>query len=123
MECGDAFMIDDEDGAKEHLHIVLTNPTPEGEVVTACICTRHRRSETVVCLDVGDHPFIKHPSVVAYHFAAIRKCSEIEKAIETGRARTQQRASDTLLRRIRSGLLESDFVPNGVREFFKSCHC
>jgi len=48
MNCGDAFMIDDEDDAKEHLHIILTKPTTGGEVITVPICTRHRWSEILV---------------------------------------------------------------------------
>jgi hypothetical protein len=59
MECGDSFMLDDDDETKEHLHVILSKPTAEGEVVTAAICSRHRWSETLVCLDVGDHPFIR----------------------------------------------------------------
>jgi hypothetical protein len=121
MDCGDAFMLEDEDGSKEHLHVLLTKPTSEGEVVTACICTRRSRSETLICLDFGDHPFIKHPSIVAYRFAAIRRCDDIEAAIMRGEARLQERVSESLLKKMQNGLLDSDFTPNAVRAFFKSC--
>jgi hypothetical protein len=42
MDCGDAFMIEDDDETKEHLHVILTKPTAGGEVVTVAICTRRR---------------------------------------------------------------------------------
>jgi hypothetical protein len=119
MDCGDAFMIEDEEGGKEHLHVLLTKPASEGEVVTACISTRRSRSETLVCLEVGDHPFIKHPSIVAYRFAAIRRCSDIEAAIVRGDARLQPKASDALVKRMQDGLVDSDFTPNEVRAFVR----
>jgi hypothetical protein len=121
MECGDAFMLEDDDESKEHLHVVLTKPTAEGEVVTVAICSRHRLSETLVCLGQGDHPFIQHESVVAYRYAEIRKCAAIENAIAKGQARLKERVSDQLLKRMQSGLLDSDFVANEVRAFFKTC--
>ncbi|MDR3741715.1 MAG: hypothetical protein P4L40_22070 [Terracidiphilus sp.] len=121
MQRGDAFMLDDDDEAKEHLHVVLTNPTAEGEVVTVAICTRKRWSEDIVCLEIGDHPFIRHSSVVAYRYARIRKCSAIEQALACGKARSKERISQQLLRRIQQALPESDFVSNEVRAFFTNC--
>jgi hypothetical protein len=121
MECGDAFMLDDDDETKEHLHVVLTKPTLRGEVVTAAICTRYRWSETLVCLDVGDHPFIRHASVVAYRHATIRKCATIEEAIARGYARSKERVSAQLLKRMQDALVDSDFVANDVRAFFRTC--
>jgi hypothetical protein len=121
MECGDAFMLDDDDETKEHLHVILTRPTAEGEVITASICSRHRWSETLVCLDVGGHPFIRHASVVAYRHSKIRKCAAIEAAIARGYARPKEKASSQLLKRMQAALIDSDFVANDVRAFFRNC--
>jgi hypothetical protein len=112
-------MIDDEDETKEHLHVVLTDPTSEGEVITVSICTRHRWSEKLVELEVDDHPFITRPSFASYRHARIRKCEAILKAQEAGAARPKDRVSEQLLGRLRSALPESEFVANEVRAFFK----
>ena len=114
-------MLDDDDAAKEHLHVVLTNPTPEGEVVTVAICTRQRWSETLVCLEAGDHPFIRHASIVAYRFARMRKCAAIELALARGQARSREKVSSQLLKRMQQALVDSDFVSNEVRAFFITC--
>ena len=111
-------MLEDEDGVDEHLHIVLTNPSLAGEVVTACICTRRRWTESLVCLNVGDHPFIKWESAVAYRFAAIRTCAAIDRAIANGTARLKEPATPDLVRRIAAGLIDSDFTPPGVRAYY-----
>jgi len=54
MVCGDTFMLEDEDGEDEHLHILLTSPSLAGEVVTASISTRRRWSEALVCVHPGN---------------------------------------------------------------------
>lgn len=118
MDCGDTFMIEDEDGEDEHLHILLTAPSLGGEVVTASISTKRKRSETLVCVHPGEHPFIRVESVVPYHFSAIRSCAAIEEAIKSGAARAKEKASPDLVRRMQSGLIDSEFTPPGVRAYF-----
>lgn len=119
MRPGDTFMIDDEDETKEHLHVVLTEPTFEGELVTVSICTRHRWSEALVPLEIGDHPFITRPSFASYRHARIRKCEAIANALRNGSARPKEPVSKQLLNRLQAALLESDFIANEVRAFFR----
>ena len=118
MQCGDTFMIEDEDGEDEHLHVLLTTPSLAGEVVTVSISTRRKRSETLVCVHPDEHPFIRVESVVLFHFAAIRSCASIEAAIKSGAARSKEKASPELVRRMQAGLVDSDFTPPGVRAYF-----
>lgn len=117
INCGDTFYASDDEDSEPHLQVVITPPT-EGEVVTVSITTRRKRSETLVQLHLGDHPFIKHDSVVAYAYARIRTVEEIETAIQGGTARKREPVSSQLLKRIQSGLIDSDFTPNGVRRFY-----
>jgi hypothetical protein len=119
MKPGDTFMIDDENETKEHLHVVLSEPSATGEVVTVSICTRHRWSEVLVALEVGDHPFITRPSFASYRHARIRKCEAIANALKSGSARSKTPITDPLLRRLQAALTDSDFVANEVRAFFK----
>lgn len=112
-------MIEDESGAKEHLHVLVITPTDRNEVITVPICTRQRWSETLVCLEVGDHPFIQHASFVAFRHARIRSTKRIEEAIASGLARRMEAISPAVLERIHKALPDSDFVPNEVRAFFK----
>lgn len=84
------------------------------------VTTRRRKSETLVQLHPGDHPFIVHESVIAYAYARIRTVEEIEVAIATGTAKLREPMSPELLGRICNGLIDSDFTPNGIRHFYKS---
>src|SRR6266496_4718509 len=121
LACGDTFYADDEltDDGEPHLWIIVTPPT-DGEVVTVSITTRRKRSETTVVLQSGEHPFIRHESVIAYSFSRIRLVEEIERAIANGTARKREPVSEKLLQRAKNGLADSDFTPNGVRHYYKS---
>ena len=120
MRRGDAFMPADDNGLHEHLHIVLTDPSPSGEVITVNVTTRRERSEVTVCLQPGDHPFINRESVCAYRFARIRSTTRIDQALAAGYARSKPSASATLLARLEAGLLRSPFCPPAVLRFYRS---
>jgi hypothetical protein len=118
LNCGDTFLIEDEDGLDRHLWIVITPPT-EGEVVIVTVTTQRKRSETLVVLRKGDHPFIVHDSVIAYAYSRIRAVDDIESAIENGTAKQREPVSEAVLKKVRAGLIDSDFTPNGVRSYYK----
>ena len=111
-------MIEDEDGLKEHLQVVLTDPDMNEEFVTVSICTRQLRMESIVVIKPGDHPFIKNESVVAYRHARIRQLLNVMTALSNGVARSREKVSAVLLARMRAGLSESEFTRNDVRAYF-----
>jgi len=117
LACGDCFLAGAEEDEKLHLRIVATPPAADGCVVVVSVTTRHRRSETLVILQPGDHPFIRHESTVAYRYAEISWVDNIEAAIASGNAKRREPIAGDLLRRIQAGLLDSEFTPNGVIHF------
>lgn len=119
LACGDCFLAGDDEDERLHLRIVVTPPAPDGCVVTASVTTRRRHSETLLILQPGDHFFIKHESTVAYRYSELSWIHEIEAAIVSGNARQRESISPELLKRVQDGLLESDFTPNGVKQFAK----
>lgn len=116
--CGDTFLTGDGDEANFHLWIIIT-PANEGEVVTVCLVTAHKRSERLVVLNKGDHPFVQHESVIAYRYCQIRDVADIEELINRDLAKSREPVSPSLLKRIQAGLVDSDFTPNGVRAFYR----
>jgi hypothetical protein len=118
LSCGDTFLTGDGNEDNFHLWIILSSPT-EGEVVTACLVTAHKRSERLVVLNKGDHSFVQHESVIAYRFSQIRAVEDIQELLRSGAAKPRDPVSPALLKRIQTGLLDSDFTPNGVRAYFR----
>jgi hypothetical protein len=70
-------------------------------------------------LNKGDHPFVQHESVIAYRFSQIRAVEDITEMLRNGSARPRDPVSPQLLKRIRAGLLDSDFTPNGIRAYYR----
>jgi hypothetical protein len=118
VTCGNAFLIEDEDGYDCHLCIVVTPPS-FGEVVIVSVTTKRARSETLVCLKKGDHPFIEHDSVISYAYSRVTTVEEIETAVKNRTAMSRANASDSLLRRAQAGLIESDRTPNWVKQRYR----
>lgn len=117
MKAGDTFLAGRDEDEKLHLRIVVTAPNADGEVAVVSVTTRRNRSETLVVLQAGDHPFIQHESVIAFAYAEISSVARIEQTIASGAARSREPVAAALLKRIQAGLLDSDFTPNGVRQF------
>jgi hypothetical protein len=118
LNCGDTFITGDDESEDWHLQIVITSVSDSDEVVTVCVTTQVKRSETLVVLPANCHPFIKHTSVISYKYSKIRFVTEIETAIKNGTAKLRAPVSQEILRRVRAGLIDSDFTPNGVRRFY-----
>lgn len=118
LNCGDTFYAGDTEDDEPHLWIIISPPTDD-KVVIVSVTTRRLRSETLVCLKVGDHPFIKHESVIAFTYSQIRCLADINSAIQNGNAKQREAVAPELLKRIRMGLVESDRTPNGIRYFYQ----
>ncbi len=114
---GDTFMFADADDPKGHLHIIITTPSAKGEVVTVPVTTPNSKSDRMTTLNVGDHPRITHPSVLAFSFARIRTVSQIESLIKSYDAKKCAAMKEDVLERCRQGVLESDRTPNEVKAF------
>ena len=118
ITCGSTFLIEDEEGYNCHLCIVITPPS-NGEVVIVSITTERANSEMMVRLKAGDHPFIKHPSVITYAYSTVSTVEEIDAAVRNGTAIPRANASESLLKRAQGGLLESDRTPNWVKQRYR----
>jgi hypothetical protein len=69
---GDSFMLRKPQCNEEHLWVLITRPDPgTRNAIMVNITTQRSHSDTTTTLNIGDHPFIKRPSVVFYSYAQI----------------------------------------------------
>lgn len=115
---GDTFMFADEDDSDAHLHIVITPPTQLDEVIVVSITSRRKRSDTTTCFEVGDHAYVRHPSVIFFRKARITTIGAIEALISNYDAKKKEPMDEKHLKRCRAGLIESEQTTNEVRQFF-----
>lgn len=102
---------------KPHLWFVLTHPLGKPpRVVSVMLRSVARFTDSTLILRPGDHPFVRHDSAVHYSTARWLNVSAILRAVRDGRCHLKEDMTDELLRRVRSGLLESPFTVNALRD-------
>lgn len=124
LDYSSTFLLPITPRSTEHLWIVLTKPQgPLREAICAYITTLRSDSDTTVVVNVGDHVFIKHKSVINYSQA---RCLSLEAVDKLLSKRTHSFASAildqydlTLLEEIKEGLLRSKSTPNEIKAQFR----
>lgn len=120
IHVGNSLLLPKVEGHTAHLWVVVTPPfgNPE-EVVIVNITSLKENSDHTVVLNAGDHPFIKHPSVVYYADATITQVSALQRAIDSGifSAPMHRDFSSETLSRIQAGIFVSDFTPAKIKKY------
>ena len=109
-------------GAVKHLFVMLTSPSTDGLVVIANLTSirvglYHDPSCVVVS---GDHPFVSHPSYIAYSRARIVTSRSLSHGVASGDFVPRQRVDDVLFERICKGALASDDLPQKIATFLQA---
>lgn len=118
---GDTFFAPwPEKDAVVHLFFVISDPALDAkQVVVVPLMTWDEYKEQTCVLVPGDHPFIRHRSYIDYGCAKSVDATKVERSIKAKQFRTNKRASDDLLRKIREGADRSDFLPLGLRDILE----
>lgn len=101
-----------------HLYIVLTHPDGEPEKIVIVNLTSYRRgSDTTVVLEPGDHPYIRHKTVVNYKDARIAPVEPIERLLWRQDYELLEDFDAGLVGQLQQGLMDSPFTPNRVKTY------
>lgn len=104
-----------------HLWVVLTKPDGAPlQIIIVNLTTKRETSDLTVVLDRGDHPFIKHPTVVNYSDARFVEVSLLEQAVNRRYFRQHSPFTPAVLKKIQQGLLKSPFTPLKIKHYCKS---
>jgi hypothetical protein len=117
---GRTFIFANRPGGIPHLWIVVTEPagTPP-EVVIVGLSSEAPGKDLTVRLRVGDHPFIRKPTIVFYPDAHLKRVEDIVNAVRNADATFHDDCSEDLLERIRRGLLDSPATPRRVKAYVR----
>jgi hypothetical protein len=120
LKRGDTFLAPTTSAGTEHLWIIITEPDAEGKAVAVSITTQRSHSETTVTLNVGEHPFIKHPSVVSYTHARIIDVKAVLAAIQRQPRQYVCRAhapcTPELLEKIQTGMTRTKDAEKAIKQ-------
>lgn len=101
-----------------HLWIVITEPDPAC-IIVSLTTLRNAKDQTVI-LRPGDHPFIRHDTVVFFADARIVDANHLQQQVAAGAALLHQPCTQTTLSLIQAGVLASPFTPRKVQEFYRT---
>ena len=93
-----------------HLHFVLCDCDDSGKVLVAPVGTFKANSDKSCLLEVGDHAFIRHQSVILYSYFSLKKEGPLVADIKRGIVAKLEPATDALFQRILVGLRTSRFA-------------
>jgi acyl CoA:acetate/3-ketoacid CoA transferase alpha subunit len=65
---------------------------------------------------MGEHPFVRHETVVYYAAAVFQSNAALERELAAGRLQLQEPVSAELLARIRRGAMDSPHTPFKIQQ-------
>lgn len=114
-------------GGVKHLHFVCSDPVfypkyAKESVLVVNISSVPEEGEEydgTCVLDVGDHPFVKHPSYVYYRKADIFGAESVQQRIDDGTFDVHQVCPDGTFARILDGFDISEDVSIKAHKFYE----
>ena len=117
MQAGECFLIGGH-GLTPHLWIVLTQPAGDPARVLIASCTSRKPwSDDTILLDRGDHPFIRHETVIAYTEVRIVEVRVIEFQLGVGKIARKERMRRAVLDRVVRAVLNSTNTAAKFKQF------
>ena len=111
MQIGDTFLLEDRE-VDSHLWVVLSHPQENRDAVVIVNLTSLGTLKDQSCLlDVGDHPWISHPTCVQYADAKCVSEETIDRLVAAGHLKPREPAADALLAKILRGAALTDAMP------------
>ena len=106
-------------GESPHLFSVMNDPCQDGLCLLLMVTSVKdgRVYDTTCVLSVGDHPFIKHPSYIAYRIAYTPRANHIANMIDKGLYLTKEDWLAPVFNRIATGIYSSDQTPRGMANY------
>ena len=120
MKAGDTFLLLDRHTGVRHLYVVLSDPEQSSDqIFIVMVSTRGDGKEECCVLRVGDHPFLKHDSVVVYRIppAELVSLSQLDQWKTDGRltqGKNHTPVTDAVLERMRQGYSQSRYCTDRV---------
>jgi hypothetical protein len=101
-----------------HLYVIVTPPYGDPpQVVIVGFTTKHSTSDTTVVLRPRHHPFFDRETAANYAQASIQTIEALKERIEDGIAEVHEPFSESDLKVIQKGLLQSKRTPRYIQQY------
>ena len=114
MKTGDTFVLRLPNKIP-HLWIIISDPNPNNEIVIVNVTTSDLSMDNACIIKHGDHPFIKHESVIAYYHALLMSVDKIAEWKSKHYLESWPSVKYPLLKRIQQGAIDSEYTPQKIQ--------
>jgi hypothetical protein len=109
------------DAGDGHLYFVISTPTLFAQVAIANFTTPHDPCDWTCVIERGEHPWVRHKTIVAYNRARLVDVDEFERRVRNGiYVPYREVLSAQLLERIQAGAIESTHTIAKVKDAVKA---
>ncbi|WP_460275470.1 hypothetical protein [Celeribacter sp. ULVN23_4] len=105
-------------GPTDHLFIVCNDTCNLGANLLINISSVVDLCDKTCVLNVGDHPFIQHPSFVFYARAIIHKAENLQRGFDNGMIKPQDDLAEEVFARVVEGITVSPDTPQNVVRYY-----
>lgn len=117
MKVGDTFLLRYPIVDDKHLWIVAYDR--DGSIIIFNFTTRWPNSDITCPVEVGEHPFVKYPSVISYQHGRLFPPAAVGALLSHGIEKRLDAVSPQLLGRIQEGALRSPFTPQKLKKLMR----
>lgn len=119
---GETFLLPKPGHDTPHLWIVLTEPDEQvpPHVAIVNLTSFREGADTTVVLATGDHPFIRHHTVVYYGDLLVAPAQKLVDAVRAGIATRHDDLTDDILERVREGVFRSPFTHGDMKAYCRN---
>ena len=83
------------------------------------LTTSRQNSDQTCVLNAGDHPFVRHETVVGYSRADLQNTTKLSSGLASGQLICDDNVRPDVLVRIQQGALRSKHTKNEVKDFLR----
>jgi hypothetical protein len=102
-----------------HLWIICSEPQADGSVVAFNLTSKDWDSDLACVIQLGEHSYVRHESVVAYEHGELFTPQHIERLKKLA-PKEYESVSQKLLRRIQEGAIVSNDTPSQLKKIIKA---
>lgn len=117
---GNTLLICTPPNNKEHLFIIIAIETNSESALLVNITSPKIGCDNTCCINIGDHPFVTHISVINYADSRITPIANLEYCLQNNIFKKHVPASGPLLKKIQDGALKSPDIRKGHLDFLIS---
>ena len=118
MNAGDTFIPARFDN---HLWVIVSDPAKDvANVVISNFTTFDGTEEESCVVNNGEHPFVRHKTVVRYRDAKTVSANDLKTLVKKGQLKPHMPLSAEILDRVRQGAGQSDFLPEQCRKILSN---